>query len=501
MAGEIGTFDDLFGRLARAGGEHRRSPPTTQRTLIVRGVIARARLNGWTRSARSSAASRMPCRGPRPSSESGLVEPRSWREISPGSMRTNRAELDSLGLWDRDLERRAAAERLAASWERGRAGPFLRTASRSDRRTVGVLEALAGRAEVTVRRCRMSLAARLRVTSSERLPISRSLRARGRGAARPPEVRPPAWLIWSERSSRRWRTGQAPEIDGAIRYFEVPAGAGRWSGLAEELLALDPRRTAPEQIALVCPRVERYRAPLEDALGSLGVPYAIEGRIGRADRVGRALLSLFALAWQGGEPRRSLRLPGARPTRVSRARVSTGSRGGLRGRGRRDRASGRRKRRCGSATATTCRRSSSSGTRRRPSLAAGRSGALHASLPLRPRRAARRRAVAGGSSCLRRPVATPGRARGMAGAWRLADPGRDRGALERAPVAPAVARAQPAAESTSSISCAPGRAATRSPFILGLEEGSLHTAARRRRFLDEETARGARRPPAPLAPR
>src|SRR5205814_975820 len=48
-------------------------------------------------------------------------------------------------------------------------------------------------------------------------------------------------------------------------------------------------------------RVERYRAPLETALGSLGVPYAIEGRI-RFDQTefGRALLSLLRFAWQGG---------------------------------------------------------------------------------------------------------------------------------------------------------------------------------------------------------
>src|SRR5439155_13303850 len=59
--------------------------------------------------------------------------------------------------------------------------------------------------------------------------------------------------------------------------------------------------TRPEEIALVCPSVEEYRAPLEAALGSLGVPYAIEGQI-RFDQteLGRALLSLLRLAWQGG---------------------------------------------------------------------------------------------------------------------------------------------------------------------------------------------------------
>src|ERR671928_1131044 len=51
MGGDIGTFDDLFERIARADGGHRPVATDAQRALIVRRVLARARLNGWTRSA------------------------------------------------------------------------------------------------------------------------------------------------------------------------------------------------------------------------------------------------------------------------------------------------------------------------------------------------------------------------------------------------------------------------------------------------------------------
>jgi hypothetical protein len=56
VGGEIGTFDDLFARVARADaladGGTRPVATDAQRTLIVRRVLARARLDGWGRSAR-----------------------------------------------------------------------------------------------------------------------------------------------------------------------------------------------------------------------------------------------------------------------------------------------------------------------------------------------------------------------------------------------------------------------------------------------------------------
>src|SRR5437764_591096 len=303
LGGEIGTFDDLFRRLARDGGEHRPVATDEQRALIVRRALGEARLNGWTRSARfagfadalSSALGEL---------ESGFVDPGELEGDLAGLYAEYRAELDRLGLWDRDLERRAAAERLAGelgAWERRPV--FAYGFEDLTGAQWALLEALAGRAEVTV-----SLPyepGRPAFASLERTAADLSSLARPRIEELPPrpEVRPPA-LAHLERSlfsDERDPDERGVALDGALRFFEGAGRRGVLERVAEELLALIRSGTPPEEIALVCPRVERYRAPLETALGSLGVPYAIEGRI-RFDQTefGRALLSLLRFAWQGG---------------------------------------------------------------------------------------------------------------------------------------------------------------------------------------------------------
>ena len=302
MAGEIGTFDDLFRRLARAGGEHRPVATDAQRALIVRGVIARARLNGWTRSARSSgfADALSATLG---ELESGLVEPAELEGELAGLYADYRAELDNLGIWDRDLERRAAADRLGGELGAWKGRPvFAYGFEDLTGAQWALLEALAGRAEVTV-----SLPyepGRPAFSSLERTAADLSELARPRIEELParPEVRPPALAHLERALFSSTANAQSPEIDGAIRFFEGAGRRGTLERVAEELLALIRGGTAPEQIALVCPRVERYRAPLETALGSLGVPYAIEGRIRfEQTEFGRALLSLLRFAWQGGD--------------------------------------------------------------------------------------------------------------------------------------------------------------------------------------------------------
>ena len=301
MAGEIGTFDDLFGRLARDGGEHRRVATDAQRALIVRGVISRARLNGWTRSARSAgfADALSSALG---ELESGLVEPGELEGDLGGLYADYRAALDSLELWDRDLERRAAADRLAGELGAGEGRPvFAYGFEDLTGAQWALLEALAGRAEVTV-----SLPyepGRPAFASLERTAADLSELARPRiEELRPrPEVRPPALSHLERALFSATASAEAPEIDGTIRFFEGAGRRGTLERVAEELLALIRGGTAPEQIALVCPRVERYRAPLETALGSLGVPYSVEGPIRfEQTELGRALLSLLRFAWQSG---------------------------------------------------------------------------------------------------------------------------------------------------------------------------------------------------------
>jgi ATP-dependent helicase/DNAse subunit B len=303
LSGEIGTFDDLFRRLARDGGEHRPVATEAQRSLIVRRTLGRAKLNGWTRSARfagfadalSAALGEL---------ESGLVEPAELEGDLAALYGEYCAELDRLGLWDRDLERRRAAERLAGELGAWSGRPvFAYGFEDLTGAQWALLEALAGRAEVTV-----SLPyepGRPAFASLERTAADLSELATPRIEELPPrpEVRPPA-LAHLERSlfsDERDPRARGVPVDGSLRFFEGAGRRGTLERVAEELLALIRGGTPAEEIALVCPRVERYRAPLETALGSLGVPYAIEGRI-RFDQteLGRASLSLLRFAWQGG---------------------------------------------------------------------------------------------------------------------------------------------------------------------------------------------------------
>jgi ATP-dependent helicase/nuclease subunit B len=302
LGGEIGTFDDLFASVARGEPGGRRPVATdAQRALIVRRVLARAKLNGWTRSARfagfaealSAALGEL---------ESGLVEPGDLDGDLAGLYAEYRAELDRLGLWDRDIQRRAAAERLAGELGAWAGRPvFAYGFEDLTGAQWALLEALAGRTEITV-----SLPyepGRPTFASLERTAddLSRLASPRIEELPAKPEVRPPALAHLERTIFAAAAVPAVQRLDGAIRFFEGAGRRGTLELVAEELLRLIRGGTRPEEIALVCPRVEGYRAPLETALGSLGVPYSVEGRI-RVDQteLGRALLSLLRFAWQGG---------------------------------------------------------------------------------------------------------------------------------------------------------------------------------------------------------
>jgi ATP-dependent helicase/DNAse subunit B len=300
MGGQIGTFDDLFQRLAREDGGSRPVATDAQRALVVRRVVSRARLNGWTRSARFAgfADTLTTTLG---ELESGLVDA-SELEGDLGDLYAEyRAELDRLGLWDRDLERRAAAERLAAELDAWDGRPvFAYGFEDLSGAQWALVQALAGRTDVTV-----SLPyepGRAAFASLERTAGDLAELARPRIEELParPDVRPAA-LAHLERGLFAATAATAPPVGGALRFLE---GAGRRGALelvAEELIQLIRAGTPPEQIALVCPSVERFRAPLATALGSLGVPFAVEGRV-RSEQTpfGRALLALLRFGWQAG---------------------------------------------------------------------------------------------------------------------------------------------------------------------------------------------------------
>ena len=102
-------------------------------------------------------------------------------------------------------------------------------------------------------------------------------------------------------SSTTAPAGRARQLDPLPRGGRSARDA---RALAETVLDLVRDGTAPEQIAVVCPSLERSRASIETAFGSLGVPVAIEARprLG-ATAFGQALLSLLRFSWSNGTRR------------------------------------------------------------------------------------------------------------------------------------------------------------------------------------------------------
>src|SRR5262249_5924686 len=113
LAGSIGTFDDLFERIAAGDPERRAVATDAQRTLGARRPLAaaRGRLDGLAGSARFPGFADT-LLATLAELESGLVEPDELGGETGVLHAAYRAELDRLGLWDRDMLRRRAAERL-----------------------------------------------------------------------------------------------------------------------------------------------------------------------------------------------------------------------------------------------------------------------------------------------------------------------------------------------------------------------------------------------------
>ena len=313
LGGSIVTFDDLFRRIAAGSPAYRPPLGEIQRWLAVRRAIERVSLDGLAPSARfggfadalAAALAEL---------ENGLVEP----EEAPGELAAlhaaYRGALDGIGRWDLPMLRRHAAERVAgdlAAWQ----GQPVFAYGFEDLTAAewALLEALAGRTEVTV-----SLPyepGRVAFASLERTAADLQLLAGpGRSEELPPrygEWSPPA-LAYLERHLFEAVPGAAaaaaaaapPPLDGAIRFLEGAGARATLELVGQELLALIRAGTSPERIAIVCPGIDRWRAPLETALGSLGVPVAVEGRVPlRQTAFGQALLAAVRFAW-GAEPTR-----------------------------------------------------------------------------------------------------------------------------------------------------------------------------------------------------
>jgi ATP-dependent helicase/DNAse subunit B len=302
LGGTIGTFDDVFDELALAGTP-RRVLKDRQRDLLVRRVVASTPLNGLGASARTPGFADS-LGATIADLEMGLLTPEQLADEHLAALyRGYRDELERLGLWDRDLRRVYAAERLASEFDAWDARPVFaygfEDLTAAEWRLV---TALAGRAEVTV-----SLPyepARPAFASLARTAEDLGRLAAGRIEELPPrygDYAHPALAHLERALFSDVPPADAPPLDGAVRWFEGAGTRATLERVADEILRLVRGGTAPAEIAVVCPSLDRVRAPLETAFSTLGVPFALEGqlRLGQS-ALGHALLSLLAFDWRDG---------------------------------------------------------------------------------------------------------------------------------------------------------------------------------------------------------
>jgi ATP-dependent helicase/nuclease subunit B len=301
LSGSIGTFDDLFRSVADADPERRPVASEAQRGLAIRQAVLGAELNGLGRSAVSGGFADA-LQAALAELQSGLVDP----EALEGDLRvlysSYRGVLDRLGLWDRDVLRRRAAERLArdlGSWS----GKPVFAYGFEDLTGAewSLLQALSGRADVTVSlpyEPGRSAFASLTRTVEDLLAL-----ADGRVEELPPhgEDRLSPALAHLERSLFRDDPSPGPPLAASIRFLEGAGTRGTLDLVAEELLGLLRDGTKAEQIGVVCDSIERWRAPIDATLAAHDIPYAVEDgvRLARTP-LGGALASLLRFAWLDG---------------------------------------------------------------------------------------------------------------------------------------------------------------------------------------------------------
>ena len=330
LGGPIGTFDDLFEKIAPATRRRRPVAGDAQRALVVRRAVAarsarRARALGAPRRLRRRARAR------RWRSSSRACRPGDLDGDLASSTRAYRAELDRLGLWDRDLRRRSRPTGVAsdlAAWD-GEPVFAYGFEDLTCRPSGALLEALAGA------RRRHRLAAvragprRVRLARAHASEISRGSPPAGSRSCRPryAEYAHPA-LAHLERALFEDRRRRPPPLDGAVRFLE---GAGvarrRSSSSREEILDLLRSGTAPEEIARRLPLASTAARAARDRLRRARDPYALEDAAAARRRRSGARCSRCSASPGSAAAAATCSASSARRTRASSARTSTSSRG------------------------------------------------------------------------------------------------------------------------------------------------------------------------------
>jgi ATP-dependent helicase/DNAse subunit B len=301
LGGTIGTFDSLFRRIADRDPARRPVASDVQCALLAQRLVARAARDGTAFPAsarfRGFAEALLGVVG---ELGAALIDPATLGGEVGELYRAYRAELDRLGLWDREMLRHRAGELLVNDLEAWHGEPvFVHGFEDLSATQWRLLEALAGRTEVEVSlpyEPGRTVFLSLRRTAEDLAGLAERVEEL---PARSDRFLAPA-LAQLERSL--FETVPASDsVGGAIRFLAGAGTRGTLELVSEELLVLLRDGVAPEQIALIVPSIESRRAALEATLSGFGIPFAIHGRIRfEATPVGQALLSLLAFAWSGG---------------------------------------------------------------------------------------------------------------------------------------------------------------------------------------------------------
>jgi ATP-dependent helicase/DNAse subunit B len=306
LGGAIETFDGVFDGIAKGSEDTRKPLGRAERALLVRRVVAAAELGDLAESGSRSGFADSLLQA-LDELEAGLLEPEAVGGELGSLWAAYRQELAALGRSNRGIRRRSAVERLRSELDAWNGQPvFAYGFEDLTGAEWALLEALAARTDVTV-----SLPyepGRAAFASLTRTAEDLAQLAAGAIEELPPRygaIAPPA-LAHLERALFADDPGEAPSLDGAIRFFEGAGSRGTLELVGEELLSLVRAGMAPERIGIVAPSTERLRGALDTVLGQFGIPYSVDGELRLTQTpLGQALVALIRFAWGGG-PRNDL---------------------------------------------------------------------------------------------------------------------------------------------------------------------------------------------------